>query len=298
MEIRDLHYFQVCLQAGSLTRAAEHLHVGQSTLSHALRRLEQEAGTPLVDRSAGRGTLAATEAGQLLLQRSARIAEEIDGFHHDLASLGDQIRGQVTLVAPQSLAQSFLPPILVEFAAAHPLVSVELRTVSTTDIPDAVREGRGALGLAAGLPPGADAGLNVHECFEEEFIIIMRRDDPLAATKPLPLAALAQRRLALVPANTHTGLTILSACRQAGFEPRPALWLESGPALLAAVRKGLGLTILPRCYLPAEASDLLAVPIAAPTPRRRIVVLTPARRTLYRAAAALQTSILEHSPAD
>ncbi len=138
--------------------------------------------------------------------------------------------------------------------------------------PQAMRKaghGHADLGIAAGVPATALAGLQARTLLREEFVAIVRRDHALAARASVPLAALAAEPMVLVPPATYTGSVIHAACRKAGFAPRAVLALESGEALRETVRAGLGLTILPAGYLGAHERDLRAVRLTAPTPGPR-----------------------------
>jgi DNA-binding transcriptional LysR family regulator len=102
----------------------------------------------------------------------------------------------------------------------------------------------------------------------EELVALVRKQDPLARRKVVPLSALAERPLVLVPSGTFTGEIIHDACHQAGFAPRVVLTLSSAEALCEVVRAGLALTILPGSYLRPSDPDLRAVRLRKPTPWR------------------------------
>jgi DNA-binding transcriptional LysR family regulator len=293
MELRDLAYFLTLVDEGHLTRAAARLHVAQPTLSHALARLEGAVGEALLVRPRNRRlALRATPAGRLLAARARRALAEVDGLRDDLDALRGLLRGELRLVSIQSLNATCLPRPLARFAAAHPGVAITLRTLSAEDVPDALRHGHADLGIAAGVPAVALAGLQARTLLREEFVAIVRRDHALAARASVPLAALAGEPMVLVPPATYTGSVIHAACRKAGFAPRAVLALESGEALRETVRAGLGLTILPAGYLGAHERELRAVRLTAPTPVRDVVALTPADRTPPRAVTAFTAELV------
>jgi len=114
----------------------------------------------------------------------------------------------------------------------------------------------------------------------------VRRADPLARRRQLPVAALRERALALVPAGTYTGAVIHGACERAGFIPRVAVTLDSGEGLREIVRAGRAITILPERYLPAHDDRLCAVRLVDPTPTRDVLALRNPARFATRAAEA------------
>src|SRR5512134_2754469 len=97
MELRHLRYFTALAECLSFTRAAERVHVTQSTLSHQIRQLEDELGQPLFDRIGKRVML--TEAGETYLGYASRALREVDHGLSDLMRAGDQLSGEVRVGA-------------------------------------------------------------------------------------------------------------------------------------------------------------------------------------------------------
>jgi len=273
MELRDLTYFLACLDEGHLTRASQHLHVAQPTLSHALARLEAEAGERLLERPRrGRPRLSATPAGKLLAERARRAVAEVQAFSDDLAALRGVLRGEVRIGSMQTLNSTLVPRPLARFALDHPQVQVSLHTLAAEDIPAALAEGRIDVGLIAGAPAQVLGQLEARRLCSEEFVAIMRHDDPLAKSRSLPLRRLADRGFVMVLPGTFTQGLVVQACRKAGFMPKVLLRLESGEAIREVVRAGLGLTVLPAGYLAERDPSLCAVRLTHPTPKRDVHV--------------------------
>ena len=285
MELRDLKYFITCVERGSVTAAARAAHVAQPTLSHALARLEREAGAKLLERRP-RQALRPTEAGRLLLARAREAAAAIDGFSQDMAALQGLARGELLVASIQSLNATLLPLPIATFVARYPGIALGVRTHPAEAIADAIRHGREEIGFVAGAPPETLAGLSARRLYRERFVAIVRRADPLARRRELPMSALADRALALVPAGTYTATVIHGACERAGFIPRVAVTLDSGEGLREIVRAGKAITILPERYLPARDDRLCAIRLVDPTPARDVLALRNPARVATRAAEA------------
>jgi DNA-binding transcriptional LysR family regulator len=285
VELRDLRYFLACLEHGGVTAAARTVHAAQPTLSHALARLEREAGMRLVERRAG-DRLRATPAGRLLAVRARAALAAVDGFPDDVAALEGLARGELHVAAIQSLNATLVPAPLAAFTARHAGVEVRIRTYHAEAVADAIRQGREEIGLVAGAPPETLAELEVRRLYQERFVAIVHRKDPLAGKRQVPVAALRDRPLALVLSGTYTGTVIHSACERAGFIPRVALTLDSAEGLREVVRAGGGITILPEGYLPAGDRDLRSVRLVDPVPVRDVLVLRSPTRVASRAAQA------------
>jgi DNA-binding transcriptional LysR family regulator len=267
MELRDLEYFLACVESGSVTRAAGRVHVAQPTLSHALARLESELGVRVLDRGA-RSPLRVTEAGQRLVERARQALSALGALSDDLAEIASGARGRLRLCAVQSACVTLLPRALAEFSRTHPGVELSVRTLAAEKIAKAVASGQADLGFVAGAPSSALRDVERELVRREELVALVRKKDPLARRKVVPLSALAERSFVLVPGGTFTGEIIHDACREAGFAPRVVLTLSSAEALCEVVRAGLALTILPGGYLRRSDSELCAVRLRNPTPRR------------------------------
>jgi DNA-binding transcriptional LysR family regulator len=267
MELRDLEYFLACVESGSVTRAARRVHVAQPTLSHALARLESELGVRVLERGA-RAPLRVTEAGQRLAERARQALSALGALDDDLAAVASGARGRLRLCAVQSACVTLLPRALAEFSRTHPGVELSVRTLAAEKIAKTVASGQADLGFVAGAPSSALRDVERELVRREELVALVRKKDPLARRKVMPLSALAERPLVLVPGSTFTGEIIHDACRQAGFAPRVVLTLSSAEALCEVVRAGLALTILPGGYLRPTDPELCAVRLRNPTPRR------------------------------
>jgi DNA-binding transcriptional LysR family regulator len=293
MELRDLRYFLAAVEAGSLTTAARRVHASQPTLSHAVARLERELGEGLLERPRNRRSgVRASAAGRRLAERARRALAEIDGIRSDIADLHGLLAGELTIGSIQSLNLTLLPGALARFAQRHARVALRLRTHAGEDLPGEVRAGRCDLACVAGVPAAALAGCRRRLLMREEFVAIVRRDDPLARLGRVPLARLAARPWLSVLGGTYTRRLLDDACRAAGFAPQVVLELESGEALRETVRAGYGLTVLPTGYLRADDPGLVAVQLLQPTPLREVVALLPNDRPASRAAAAFLAELI------
>jgi len=293
MELRDLNYFLACVEHRSVTAAARAIHVAQPTLSHALARLEREAGVRLLDRRP-RDDLRPTAAGRLLLTRARDARAAIDGFAADLAALQGMARGELLVASIQSLNATLLPAPIARFVARYPGVALGVRTHPAEAIAQAVRHGREEIGFVAGAPPETLTGLSVRRLYQERFVAIIHRSDALARRRKIPMAALRDRALALVPAGGYTATVVHSACERAGFVPRVAVTLDSGEGLREIVRAGKLITILPERYLPKRDDHLSAVSLIDPTPMRDVFALRNPARLGTRAADTFLALVESH----
>jgi len=294
MDLRDLEYFLAVVEASSVTLAARRVHAAQPTLSHALARLEAELGTRLLERKA-RAPLRLTDAGELVAVRARQALSAVTALKDDLSALRGQVGGNLRIAAIQSLSATLLPGVLARLSREYPTIKPSVRTLAAESIARAVASGRADVGLLAGAPRPSLRGLSVKVLFEEPLVALMRRTDPLARSKKLRVAQLAERELVLVPDGTFLSDIVHEAFERAGVSPNVRLTLASAEALRETVRAGLGLTILPRGYASPTDRDLVAVPLTHPTPRREVLLVErgPGQLATPRVVAAFRQLLTE-----
>ncbi len=125
MEVRQLRSVEAVARHRHFTRAAEELHLAQSALSHQIRRLEQELGTPLFERTSRRVT--PTEAGQAIAARARRVLAELDGARAEVDEIRGVLRGRIWIGPLVPAGGVDVPGLLARFSQAHPGVEVGLR---------------------------------------------------------------------------------------------------------------------------------------------------------------------------
>jgi LysR family transcriptional regulator, cyn operon transcriptional activator len=148
MELRDLEYYLACIDQGSVTAAARHVHAAQPTISHALARLEKQVGERLLERRP-RAVLRVTPAGELLAVRARAALAALGAFESDLALLKGRVRGELRIACIQSLNATLLPDVLIAFLKRYPDVRVAARTVAGEDIAQRIAAGHEHVGLVA-----------------------------------------------------------------------------------------------------------------------------------------------------
>ncbi len=270
IELRDLGYFAAIVQHGRLGQAATALGVAQPTLSHAIARLEQAVRAPLWDRSGGRRRLLQlTPVGEVLLRRAEKALAEMQAIDDDLAALAGLSHGQLQLGCIPTLMASLLPRLLAQLRSEHPQLAIQVQTVRSEQVLEALREHAIDGALVAG-DAAADSPWPSEACGHQRFVAVMRRDHPLAKRRRLSMAQLADEALLLVPVATITGRLLQNCCRRAGFALQPALTLDSPEGLRELVRAGGGISVLPAGYVSASDPDLHCAELADPTPARPI----------------------------
>lgn len=234
-----LRTFVAVADAGSLTRAGERLRLAQPTVSLQLKRLEDAVGRRLVERTPR--ALALTAEGETLLGYGRRILALCEEASSRLSE--PAMTGLVRLGTPEDFATTHLAAVLSAFGRSHPHVALEVTTDLTLNLVERFAAGEFDLALLKREPLGPSDGVRVWR----EALVWARspRSDPFERTdQPLPLV--------VSPHPCVYRRRAMRALDAAGRAWRVAYTSTSLAGAQAAVRAGLGVTVLPKGMVPAD----------------------------------------------
>lgn len=255
MELQHLAYVRAVVQAGSVTRAAESLNVGQPSVSKAIRTLEQGLGVPLFHRVGRR--LLPTEAGALLAECAGRVLDDIAATTDALADVATSARGALRLCATETVADELLPPAIASLRGHFPNVFLSVEMTGTDDA--IARVLADAVDLAFVPLPLADSRLEIRELGEDEIVLVLPRGHPLAARERAPLAdALREPTLLLSMPGHGLRAQIEQEAQAHGVSLGGTVELRSQRALLNLVACGAGVTFAPWLSARAATGPLLS----------------------------------------
>ncbi|RUM23837.1 LysR family transcriptional regulator [Rhizobium vallis] len=277
-----LRTFSTGMELGNFAKAAERLGRSTSAVSAQLKKLEEQAGTPIF-RKSGRG-LVLTDAGETMLGYARRLLELNDEAAAAVHSV--ELEGWVRLGLQEDFGENLLPEVLGRFARAHPKVRIEARVVRNAELLERVTAGKLDLALA-----WSDGTLTAH-C-EQIGEVPMCWIGPVdgqpgwqaASGEPMPLASLE------APCLLRNAAT--RALDEAGISWRLAFVSPSLGGLWAATAAGLGLTIRTPIGLPAKVRPLTPEAVGLPVLPKLGLVLHRAEAELQPAAARLAELVLQ-----
>src|SRR4051794_30724707 len=187
MELRQLRYLVAVADEKHFTRAARREHVAQPALSQQIRRLEQEVGLPLVERTTRRCAL--TEAGEVLVARARRALTEIDAAQAELAEIAGIRAGHVRIGATGTLGPIDLSLLLARFHELHPEIDLTVRERPSDELATLI--GKDAIDFAfLSVTEQMGTTLELHPLVEEELVVALATDHPLVGRPRLRLEEL------------------------------------------------------------------------------------------------------------
>lgn len=241
MNLRDLRYLVALADHKHFGRAAEASHVSQPTLSTQVRKLEDELGVALVERSPRNVLL--TEIGREISDRARRILRDVDELRELARRTRDPESGSVRLGMFPTLGPYLLPHVVQRIRARFPRLELLLVEEKTPVLLQQLAEGR--LDAACLALPIHDEQLHAEPLFEEPFVLAVPRAHPLAKRASLALADLEHQSLLLLEDGHCLRDQALDVCELAGALERSGFRATSLETLRQMVAAGVGLTLLP-----------------------------------------------------
>jgi LysR family transcriptional regulator for metE and metH len=258
LEIRHLRLIAGIAAAGSVTKAAEGLHLTQSALSHQLREIESRFETPFFLRVGKRMVL--TAAGRRVLDSAGRILDELARTEEDVRRIAEQRDGVIRVATQCNTGYHWLPPLLSAFNRKHPRVTINILP-NVTDRPiDALIEGR--LDLAILTSETSDPRLRLRRLFADEMVALVSLDHPMASRRWLPVGALASEHLLLYSSSPEESFVLQRVLKPAGHAPARLSFIMLTEAMIEMARAGLGVAVLPRWSAQPSIAARSLVPLS------------------------------------
>ena len=288
MELDELKVFLAVADSRSFTKAAAMTYRTQSAVSQAIRRLEEDLGERLFDRSVKDGQL--TEAGLVLAEHARQVLALIDRAGVAVRDLRDLKRGRVR-VGSNEASMHVLVPIIARLHQEHPRVLVDVQRMSSRQIATSLAESGIDFGVLTFDPKQAE--LKFVSLGRDELVLLVPPGHALAKRK-----VAAERDIADLPIVAHSDPSPARSRVLSYFEGRQesldiGVSMSSLDAIKHAVESGLGVAILPRrCAGGAiSAGRLVALELPHLAMRRELRLAYNARKDLSRAAGAFLAAV-------
>lgn len=296
MNTKQLKYVQALAREGSFSRAAEALGIAQPSLSQYIKKIEQDIGLELFDRT--NGMVRVTDAGRVYLEAGRKILDLEHQMEAQFSDIGANRAGSLIVGSAPYRAAGMMPAIAAAFQQRHPGMHLVVREGTTAELVEGLEHGEYDLALT--LLPIDRRLFSYEQVMEEELVLAMP-----ASLPPLPAQAVAGRRYPAVEAAVLQDRRLvmltdaqfmqqqLKAFAAAhGLDLKPAAIVKSLGAQIEMVKAGVGAALVPsgieRFCKPDEVAFYS---FTEELPKRRIVVAWRKDRTLSRAAAELKDVI-------
>lgn len=284
IDVLGLQAFLSIAERGSFQRAAAHLNLSQTALSHRMRKLEQDLGLKLLVRTTRQVTL--TPAGLELLPKARRIIEEVAQTFQELRQRGETQQRRVAVGCLPTLAVHYLPDAIRAFAAAYPDVAVKVFDNSAGEISQLVQSGEADFGIT--ILAASIWDLEVAPLLKEPFVLLVPEEHEFARLNAVGWGQLSGTPLVRISPAAGNRVLIDDAL---GARRDSLNWryeVQHVATAAALVRAGVGLTIVPRLAVDiADMPGVVAVRLQSPAIARTLGVVMKRGLPLSPAGEAL-----------
>ncbi|SHH67434.1 LysR substrate-binding domain-containing protein [Pollutimonas bauzanensis] len=247
MALRRYRYFVTIVDAGSITRAAEQLHIAQPALSQQLHLLEDDLGVKLLERTP-RG-IVPTEAGARFYERSQMLLRLENSMRQELRELDKHPSGYVSIGIPSSTAIMLAVPILEAVRATYPDINLYIMTGVSGRLEPLLHSGQ--LDMAILFQTG-QAGLGVQWIFDEALYLMA--PPSLQVDDPFPIEDVSRYPMILPSAFLGLRTLLDGAFARHGVKANVISEIDGSiPTINTLVSRGVGCSILPWATFSLEA---------------------------------------------
>jgi LysR family transcriptional regulator for metE and metH len=291
LEVRHLRIVEAISRTGTVSGAARIVHLTQPAISHALAELERRLRLRLFHRTA-RG-MDLTSEGRRILDAAHVVLDELRKAEHDLGLVRAGEAGHLTVTTQCYTCYHWLPDVLRSFRLDFPGIDVQILPEGAEMPFRYLDEGKADLAIVYESP--APEGIVTEELFRDELMAIVPPSHPAARRRRLRAADFAGETLVL-HSNPSTSAIMAQVLAPAKIAPREILQVKLTEAVIAFVKAGLGITVMPRWAASPALDDreLLGVPIGADGLYRTWFAAYPARRKGARALRAFVECLRAH----
>lgn len=240
MELRQLEYFQAVSRLNSVTRAADSLRVAQPSVTVAIRKLEEELGVVLIDRS--QKQIALTAEGQVFLRHVDAILGRVGDAAKEMNDYRLLKKGTIRVGIPPMVGAFMFPYVFAGFQKAHPWL--ELSVIEHGSLAIHGQLERGGLDLGLVIISNVSPMLATTFITSRQLLVCLPPAHPLAALPAVPFGQLRYEPFVMLKEDTYNRRLIMEECEKHGFTPRVVFSSSQIGTILGLVAQGVGLSFL------------------------------------------------------
>lgn len=240
-DLSDLRLFLSVVEAGSITRGAERMHLAVAAASTRIRNMEAELAIPLLQRK--RQGVQPTPAGRALARHARILLQQAARMRSDLGEYARGIRGHVRLMSNTNALVEFLPEALSDFLASHPQVNIDLEERLSDEIVAAVIDGTADVGIVAATVELA--GLETLPFRTDRFVLVAAPAHPLAAFEHLAFTEVLDHDFVGLDRASALQRFLAEKAERAGRRLKLRVQLRSFDAVCRLVECNVGIGVVP-----------------------------------------------------
>jgi len=281
MKLHDLHVLMAVVQAGSMSKAAQHLNTTQPAVSRSIADLEHAIGVRLLDRS--RQGVEPTEYGRALLDGGAAMFDDLRQAVNSIEFIANPTTGEIRIGAHDPLIVGLLPALFDRFRRKYPGISIHVTPVpASTQQYRGVRERKFDLLLGRITPP-IEEDIDAEILFQDRIVVVAGPKSRWVRQRKIQLTELSDELWTLPVIDTIVGTLVADAFRASGMKfPPKGVASGSASLLCALLPRGPYLGTLPASLLRFSTNlpRLKVLPVNLPIPPWPVGIMRLKNRTL------------------
>lgn len=296
MNTKQFQYVLTLAHEGSFSKAAENLNITQPSLSQYIKKIEQEIGLKLFDRT--NGDVRLTDAGRVYIEAGQKILDIEHQMANSLADLSANKTGSLIIGAAPYRAAGMLPAIAEAFRKRHPGMHLIVREGTTAELAEGMEHGEYDLALT--LLPLDGRLFQYEKVMEEELILAVP-----SSLRPIPTIDVPERKYPAIDAKVLDDQSMVmltdtqfmqkqleSLALDLGLRLRTAAVVKSLEAQIEMVKAGVGMALMPSGIVRfCAGSEVAFYSFRQPLPKREVVVMWRRNRKLSKVAEELKDVI-------
>ena len=271
LDVKRLTILREVANQGSFSAAGEALFLSQSAVSQQVATLEREVGMQLLDRTREGPKL--TDAGRALVGHAEAAIARLEEAERELAAIAGLEGGELRLASFPTASATILTEAVSIFHHRHPAVRLSVADAEPEESLPRLRAGELDVALTfdyPSIPKLEERDLEQTLVLSESMHLALPKNHPLADREVVPLSEFCETEWLCGSAPSTCGEVVLSACRNAGFEPRVGFESDDYNVMQGFIAAGLGVTLLPDLALANLRADVIVRPTDPPAPERRV----------------------------
>jgi DNA-binding transcriptional LysR family regulator len=292
LKLHDVRVLMSVVEAGSMAKAAQRLGTSQPAVSRSIADLEHTLGVRLLERSAW--GVEPTQYGEAIIRRGVAVFDELRQGVKDIEFLTDPTAGELRIGCPESIASGPVLAVINRLSRRHPRIVFQVMTGNAPSTHRGLMDRSVEVGITRLVGPLDENVLRVETLFDDELVIAAGARNPLTRRRRIELGELAQERWVMPLHDSFTTALAAEAFREQGLEPPVATVVTPSQSLRNRLLLTGGFLTFNHGFalaVPNKFPTIRPLPVALPTARRPIAIITLRKRVLSPLAESFIASI-------
>lgn len=284
-DLTTIRLFIATAEHGSITGASAEQCLAVAAVSRRIAELENQFGVPLFNRLPH--GMALTDAGRSLLAHARSMMHAVERMHDDASAYLHGDKGVVRIAACTSAVLQFLPGDISRFQALHPDIHIDLQEQTSNGVVKLMAQGLADIGVFESSISGPPLATQSYR--GDELVVVTPAGHALAVCERLRIAEVLPYEFVGLSEGTAIAATLQRAAAKYGVTLRNRIRVTSFDSMLAMIRAGIGVGLMPRAVadLFAATDEFRRIPLDEPWTARQFVLCRQAVGDMSSAAVTV-----------